>query len=361
MSYLCLNEQLADVYFSVGSDLTHNSLGEQAKNVTLPERIPAHKLVLSIGSQVFMAMFYGTGSQMAQPSDNLINLPDVEPEPFKHMLRYLYTDELYVEPDSVMSTLYVAKKYAVNALEKECVDFLKVNLKADNAFMLLQQARLFDEWQLTDLCLELIDKHSIEAFQSDCFLDIDQETLILILKRDTLGIREAKLYYFVLKWAQHQCSKSNQMPINRENQQLVLGDAIKHIRFPLMSKEEFAMAMNDNESRIIDNESIIDLFINLTLINSSANSIMNNQSFLAKKLNYNDTPRCCLGGKEQMINRFCQVESRWGYSGTSDRVRFSVNRRIYVVGFGLYGSIYGKYEYQVFIQVIWLQIFSVTL
>lgn len=364
---MCLNDSLADVYFLVGgatspSQFESTSQQEHADNsnsktVTSqqqqhPERIPAHKLILSIGSQVFMAMFYGSGSQMAQPTDNLIRLPDVEPEPFKHMLRYLYTDELYVEPDSVMSTLYVAKKYAVNALEKECVDFLKVNLKPDNAFMLLQQARLFDEQQLADLCLDIIDKHSVEAFQSDCFLDIDLETLVLILKRDTLGIREIKLYYYVLKWAQNQCSKKNYMPITRENQQLVLGDAIKYIRFPLMSKEEFALAMNESESRIIDNESIIDLFINLTLTNSSSNTIMSNASFQSKKLNYNDTPRCCLGGKEQVINRFCQVESRWGYSGTSDRVRFSVNRRIFVVGFGLYGSIYGKCEYQVIIQLI---------
>ena len=38
--------------------------------------------------------------------------------------------------------------------------------------------------------------------------------------------------------------------------------------------------------------------------------------------------------------------------GTSDRVRFSVNRRIYLVGFGLYGSIYGKAEYTATIQLI---------
>ena len=38
-----------------------------------------------------------------------------------------------------MTTLYTAKKYAVPSLEKHCVDFLKHNLSADNAFMLLTQ------------------------------------------------------------------------------------------------------------------------------------------------------------------------------------------------------------------------------
>lgn len=41
-----------------------------------------------------------------------------------------------------MTTLYTAKKYAVPALEAHCVEFLKKNLRADNAFMLLTQVRL---------------------------------------------------------------------------------------------------------------------------------------------------------------------------------------------------------------------------
>lgn len=37
-------------------------------------------------------------------------------------------------------------------------------------------------------------------------------------------------------------------------------------------------------------------------------------------------------------------------------LRFSVNRRIFVVGFGLYGSIHGPTDYQVNIQV-WIRTF----
>lgn len=109
------------------------------------------------------------------------------------------------------------------------------------------------------------------------------------------------------------------------------------------------------------------------------------------RVDFIDRPRCCLRGKECSITRFGQVESRWGYSGTSDRIRwaenscfeciyffinpsllrvylicilslffffrFSVNRRIFVVGFGLYGSIHGPTDYQVNIQV-WVRTFT---
>lgn len=56
------------------------------------------------------------------------------------------------------------------ALENACVDFLKRNLNADNAFMLLTQARLFDEPQLAALCLEMIDKHTAEALAAEGLL-----------------------------------------------------------------------------------------------------------------------------------------------------------------------------------------------
>lgn len=55
--------------------------------------------------------------------------------------RFLYSDEVQIGPETVMTTLYTAKKYAVPALEAHCVEFLKKNLRADNAFMLLTQVQ----------------------------------------------------------------------------------------------------------------------------------------------------------------------------------------------------------------------------
>ena len=109
------------------------------------------------GSAVFDAMFNG---YMATKQTE-IELPDVEPTAFLATLRFLYTDEVTIGPETVMTTLYAAKKYAVPALESNCVDFLKKNLSPDNSFMLLTQARLFDEPQLAALCLETIGESGL--------------------------------------------------------------------------------------------------------------------------------------------------------------------------------------------------------
>lgn len=64
------NEILADIHFVVGRG------GQE-------QRIPAHKFVLSVGSEVFDAMF---NSSLATKEEEIV-LPDVEPAAFLGMLK----------------------------------------------------------------------------------------------------------------------------------------------------------------------------------------------------------------------------------------------------------------------------------
>ncbi|PVD19787.1 hypothetical protein C0Q70_20278 [Pomacea canaliculata] len=319
LAFLYNTNTMADVHFLIGKE-------------PLTQLVPAHKFVLSVSSVVFDALFNGG---MAS-TESVIEIPDVEPAAFLALLKFLYTDDVQIGPETVMTTLYAAKKYDVPALERACVEFLKRNLSSDNAFMLLTQARLFDEQQLAALCLETIDKNTTEALAADGFTEIDCSTLCAVLERDTLGIRECKLFAAVCRWAEAECQRRG-LPPTPENQKLVLNGALRLIRFPLMTVEEFAMG--PAQSRLLEDREALDLFLYFT-VNPKP------------PINFLDVPRCCMTGKEQVVSRFCQIESRWGYSGTSDRIRFMVNRRIFVVGFGLYGSIHGPTDYTVNIQIL---------
>uniref|UniRef100_A0A8W7PJX9 BTB domain-containing protein n=1 Tax=Anopheles coluzzii TaxID=1518534 RepID=A0A8W7PJX9_ANOCL len=118
------NDLMADIRFIVGSD-------EQVQT------IPAHKYVLATGSSVFYAMFYGGLAENKQE----IKVPDVEPGAFLTLLKYLYCDEIQLEADNVLATLYVAKKYIVPHLARACVNYLETSLTAKNACLLLSQSR----------------------------------------------------------------------------------------------------------------------------------------------------------------------------------------------------------------------------
>ena len=105
------------------------------------------------------AMFNSTLTLATQEDE--ITVPDVEPAAFLALIKFLYSDEVSErifstlpdslpsiqvqigpEPETVMTTLHTAKKYAVPALEKHCADFLERNLSPDKAFMLLTQVCL---------------------------------------------------------------------------------------------------------------------------------------------------------------------------------------------------------------------------
>ena len=290
LAFMFNNELMADVHFIVG--------GRSGGNI---ERIPAHKFVLSISSAVFDAMF---NSRMAT-TECEIELPDIEPAAFLSLLRFFYSDEVMIGPETVMATLYAAKKYAVPALEQACVDFLKMNLSSDNAFMLLSEARLFDEPQLAAMCLDMIDKTTSDAFSADGFTYLDLDTLCVVLERDSLGIKESKLFSAIIRWAESECMRQS-INTSPENQRKVLGRAMNLIRFPLMTVEEFAVGVA--QSGILSDREVVELFLYFTVKPRPV-------------VKFSEVLRCCLTGKEQVISRFCQVEKRWGYSGTTDRIR----------------------------------------
>ena len=63
--------------------------------------IPAHKLVLSISSPVFEAMFYG---ELTETRD-FIELPDCDYESLLELFRFMYCDEVNLSGSNVMRVL----------------------------------------------------------------------------------------------------------------------------------------------------------------------------------------------------------------------------------------------------------------
>ncbi|RVE76788.1 hypothetical protein OJAV_G00012110 [Oryzias javanicus] len=216
------NEMMADVHFVVGPPG-----GTQ--------RVPGHKYVLAVGSSVFHAMFYG---ELAEDQEE-IRIPDVEPPSFLAMLKYIYCDEIDLCADTVLATLYAAKKYIVPHLARACVNFLETSLSAKNACVLLSQSCLFEEPDLTQRCWEVIDAQAELALRSEGFCDIDAQTLESILLRETLNAKETVVFEAALSWAEAECQR-RQLPPTIDNKRLVLDKAIYLIRIPTMALEDFA-------------------------------------------------------------------------------------------------------------------------
>ncbi|XP_051953904.1 BTB/POZ domain-containing protein 6-B-like isoform X1 [Xyrauchen texanus] len=313
------NELMADVHFVVGPP------GESQK-------VPAHKYVLAVGSSVFGAMFYGDLAE----GESEIHIPDVEPAAFLILLKYMYSDEIELEADTVLATLYAAKKYIVPALAKACVTFLETSLEAKNACVLLSQSRLFEEPELTQRCWEVIDAQAELALCSEGFCEIDLQTLEIILKRETLNTREAVVFQAALEWAVAECKRQG-LGQTACNKRAVLDKALYLVRIPTMTLEEFANGAA--QSDVLTLEETHDVFLWYTAANKP-------------KLEFPLQKR--KGLTPQRCHRFqssAYRSNQWRYRGRCDSIQFAVDKRIFIAGLGLYGSSGGKAEYSIKIEL----------
>ena len=283
--------------------------------------ISAHKLVLSISSPVFEAMFYG---ELAETGDS-IELPDCECDSLLELFRYMYSDEVNLSGSNVMGVLYLAKKYMVTSLADKCTEYLQDNLDPSNVLSILPSAQKYEEKNLVDQCWKVIDKRTKEALKSDGFATIERSLLEAVVKRDTVTIEEIELFKAVDLWATKQCEKQGLAADGATKRRILGEEVIKGIRFPTM-KQDFGSVVLDSE--ILRKKEIVSLVKRLT----SASKIP--VGFPATKRSGfgGDIRRCCRFG-----SLFTGLVSRYD-SRRMDAIIFSVDKDTELRGVCLFGS-----------------------
>ena len=305
-----INEHLSDVKFSVrGSDCESET----------DRLITAHKFVLSIGSPVFEAMFYG---ELAETKDT-IQLPDCNCESLLELFRYLYSDEVNLSGSNVMGVLYLAKKYMVPALADKCKDYLQDKLDPSNVFTILPTALKYEEKSLVDRCWKVIESQTEQALKADGFETIEKTLLEALVQRETLQIREAELFKACDQWAINRCRKQG-LATDGELKRRVLGEKIiKAIRYAAMKQEEFAGVVLD--AKILTPDEIVTFF---KFFSSHE---------VSPPLGLSETRRrSCL----HRCGRFTLMQrSSWDYDGLhGDAIEFKVDKDIILNGLRLFGS-----------------------
>ena len=117
----------------------------------------------------------------------------------------------------------------------------------------------------------------------------------------------------------------------------VLGPCLHLVRMPSMSLEEFANG--PAQSGMLSAQETTDIFLHFTANNKP-------------ELKFNCKHR--KGLVQYCVHRFqssAYRSNQWRYRGRCDSIQFSVDKRIFIVGFGLYGSSNGAAEYLVRIEL----------
>ena len=187
----------------------------------------------------------------------------------------------------------------------------------------------------------IIDSQTKEALESDSFIDVDYQTLKQILGRETLCTEETVVFAAAIRWAKAECGRHGRDTSPQQCRE-VLGEALYLLRFPTMTRGDFADGAG--KSGLLNVLETNDIFFYFAAKDKPKVPF---PTIKRKGCNTHlSHVRCCR--RFQNVNQFIS----WGYHlGSCDSIQFSVNRSIYVIGFGLYGSKGIRTTYSVTIEL----------
>ena len=326
IKHLYNNPLMADVNFLVAEK------GEKRESKIT---VPCHKLVLGLSSPVFFAMFYG---ELAETGD-FIDLPDCDSEGFLEFLRYIYCDEAKLTGNCVMQVLYLAKKYIIPSLTELCRRFLEKHITPQNVLDVLPQVTEIDETHLTSVCWNVVDFHTEEVFisASPSLLD-DAHLLSSLLTRDSLTIKEVKIFQAIDGWAECIC-KQKGLEGSGKNKREVMGETILTLlRFPVMTEAEFASHVPDTE--ILTETEVVKMFMYFNLGRQPGE--------------FSCIPRGAISTNIKRCKRFSEISGTGCFlhydRRTAKIVNFKVmNTPVVIRGVRLFG--YQKEKYSVILKV----------
>ncbi|XP_058802674.1 uncharacterized protein LOC131670783 [Phymastichus coffea] len=222
--------------------------------------LEGHKVFLAMSSPVFEAMFYGG---MAEKNDP-IPIRDVQPEAFKALLEYIYTDRVDLGSFELACELcYCAKKYMLPFLVEECTKFLWSDLSPKKACRAYEFAKLFEEPVLMEKCLQIMRSKTNEVINELSWDDVEQDTVLTLLDQEELTVSsELDLFSALERWARAECTRKSLDPTDSKSLKSVIGNALSKIRFLTFSPQEFAEG--PGKSPLLSQEEAFALLMNIS-------------------------------------------------------------------------------------------------
>lgn len=156
---------------------------------------------------------------------NVIEIKDIKKEIFQEILVYLYTGILMMNEDNISELSNAADKLKMDAIKNYCSQHFLSKYNEDNVCSLLKNGMankypFIDQKLLIDKCKEFISKNIKNVFKSDDIVNIDEETLVSMLKDEKIEAEEHVLLEGLYRWAKYK-SNTEGKPITDYTKNLV--------------------------------------------------------------------------------------------------------------------------------------------
>ncbi|GBB88598.1 hypothetical protein RclHR1_15150003 [Rhizophagus clarus] len=205
-----------------------------------------------------------------------IKLPNISPEIFHIILRYIYGGILLLNGKDtldILNTLIAADELHL----QELVNFLQKYLIENNSEWLEQHFELIHRTsnqsnslsELQEFCTILMAKYPEKIFKSFDFTSLSEKSLISLIKKDDLQMKEIKVWEYVLKWGLAQNPTLDSDPNTWSNDDFkTMNNTLQHclplIRFFCLSSKEITQKIRPYKKLLNQQlyEDLIDSYMN---------------------------------------------------------------------------------------------------
>lgn len=105
--------------------------------------------------------------------------------------------------DKACELCYVAKKYMLPVVVQRCTEYLWSDLNAKNVCRAFEFAKLFEEPDLAERCLQIICSQTSEVLADNSFEDVELSTVMTVLDQDFLHIEsELDIFLALVRYAE---------------------------------------------------------------------------------------------------------------------------------------------------------------
>ncbi|KAI6237331.1 BTB/POZ domain-containing protein 9 [Aphelenchoides besseyi] len=210
------------------------------------ERIPAHRVILATRSEYFRAMLFGG---LREQTEKEVTLLDTPLAAFKQLLRYIYTGRIpftNLRLDQLLEIFQLVNKYGFTDLEQALCDYLKQSFHSTNIAMIYATASFYSISDLTNACLDYIDRRAEEVLQTEAFYQLSAPAVCNVLSRNSLCAMEICVFKAVARWLEVNNSPEN-----------VRSSLLNCVRLPLIKMDDLLTVVRP--TNLIASDKLLDV------------------------------------------------------------------------------------------------------
>ncbi|XP_055623112.1 BTB/POZ domain-containing protein 6 [Toxorhynchites rutilus septentrionalis] len=184
-----------------------------------------HKLILSAASPVFEAMFYGSLAEK-----QTVKIADIRPSVFERMLDFIYIGtidfENILQIEEILELYYCARKYMIDCLHKQCVNYFGNSINPNNVLPILDIAYSMNLEDIIFLCLCVL-KHFLTSGMSLSNIILESshhlsKNCVDLILEDNYEVKD-NIICMIRAWCITECEQ-NRLEISSDSLKTILQD-----------------------------------------------------------------------------------------------------------------------------------------